>query len=100
MPNPDFIERIRTIFLHDKERVTIAEAAGMLGWTRAEMNGAMKNGEIEPVRGFVAKAPGLEPVHIWMNNPIRYTDADGRECGGCLAFERDKPGSPIRPDHG
>jgi RHS repeat-associated protein len=24
-----------------------------------------------------------------MNNPIRYTDPDGRECGGCMAFERD-----------
>jgi hypothetical protein len=49
MPNPDLTERIRTIFLHDKARVTIAEAADMLGWTRAEMNAAIKDGDIEPV---------------------------------------------------
>ena len=43
------IQRIRTIFLHHESRVTIAEAAGMLGWSRAEMNRAIRNGEIEVV---------------------------------------------------
>ncbi|HYK00367.1 MAG TPA: hypothetical protein VE974_01335 [Thermoanaerobaculia bacterium] len=42
-------QRIRTIFLHHESRVTIAEAAGMLGWSRAEMNRAIRNGEIEVV---------------------------------------------------
>ena len=43
------INRIRAIFLHHEARVTIAEAAGVLGWSRAEMNAAIRNGEIEVV---------------------------------------------------
>ena len=43
------IQRIRAIFLHHESRVTIAEAAGMLGWSRAEMNRAIRSGEIEVV---------------------------------------------------
>jgi hypothetical protein len=35
------IQRIRAIFLHHEPRVTVAEAAGMLGWSRVEMNRAM-----------------------------------------------------------
>lgn len=64
MPNPDFIERIRTIFLHDKPRVTIAEAADMLGWTRAEMNAAIKNGDIEPVMTCSGKMIDLHDVAV------------------------------------
>lgn len=41
------IQRIRAIFLHHESRVTIADAAGLLGWSRAEMNAAIRNGEIE-----------------------------------------------------
>jgi hypothetical protein len=43
------IQRIRAIFLHHESRVTIAEATGMLGWSRAAMNAALRNGEIEVV---------------------------------------------------
>lgn len=43
------VQRIRAIFLHHESRVTIAEAAGLLGWSRAEMNAAIRNGEIEVV---------------------------------------------------
>src|SRR5687768_17353838 len=43
------INRIRAIFLHHESRVTIAEAAGMFGWSRAEMNAAIRDGEIEVV---------------------------------------------------
>jgi hypothetical protein len=43
------IQRIRTIFLHHEPRVTVADAADMLGWSRAEMNAAIRNGEIEVV---------------------------------------------------
>jgi hypothetical protein len=43
------IQRIRAIFLHHESRVTIAEAAGLLGWSRAEMNAAIRNGEIEVI---------------------------------------------------
>jgi excisionase family DNA binding protein len=43
------IQRIRSIFLPQESRVTIAEAAGLLGWSRAKMNRAIRNGEIELV---------------------------------------------------
>jgi hypothetical protein len=43
------IQRIRAIFLHHEPRVTIAEAARILGGSRAGMNRAIRNGEIEVV---------------------------------------------------
>jgi hypothetical protein len=49
MLDPAHIQHIRAIFLHHESRVTIAEAAGLLGWSRAEMNAAIRNGEIEVV---------------------------------------------------
>jgi hypothetical protein len=49
MLDPTLIQRIRAIFLHHEARVTIREAAGMLGWSRGEMDGAIVNGEIEVV---------------------------------------------------
>jgi hypothetical protein len=49
MLDPALIQRIRAIFLHHQPRVTIADAAGLLGWSRAEMNAAIRNGEIEVV---------------------------------------------------
>jgi hypothetical protein len=41
------INRIRAIFLHPEARVTVAEAAQMLGWSSGRMNEAMRDGEIE-----------------------------------------------------
>jgi hypothetical protein len=49
MLDPTLINRIRAIFLHHEPRVTIADAAGLLGWSRAEMNAAIRDGEIEVV---------------------------------------------------
>ncbi|HYO75609.1 MAG TPA: hypothetical protein VE010_04035, partial [Thermoanaerobaculia bacterium] len=49
MLEPDTIQRIRAIFLHHVSRVTVADAAGLLGWSRAEMNAAIRDGEIEVV---------------------------------------------------
>ncbi|HYI12785.1 MAG TPA: hypothetical protein VEK57_27295 [Thermoanaerobaculia bacterium] len=49
MLDPALIQRIRAIFLHHESRVTIAEGAGMLGWSRAEMDAAIRDGEIEVV---------------------------------------------------
>lgn len=43
----DVAERIRTIFLHEQPYVTIAEATRMLGWSRSEMNRAIRDGEVE-----------------------------------------------------
>jgi hypothetical protein len=47
MLDPALIERIRAIFLHPEPCVTIAAAAGLLGWSGAEMHAAIRNGEIE-----------------------------------------------------
>jgi hypothetical protein len=49
MVEPDDINRIRAIFLHPESRVTVAEAAHMLGWSSGRMNEAMRDGEIEVV---------------------------------------------------
>jgi hypothetical protein len=49
MLNPSLIQRIRAIFLHHEPRVTVGDAAGMLGWSRGEMDAAIANGEIEVV---------------------------------------------------
>jgi len=46
---PALIDRIRAIFLHHESRVTIADAAGLLGWSRAEMNAAIRDGDVEVV---------------------------------------------------
>lgn len=46
MVEPDDINRIRAIFLHPEPRVTLAEAAHMLGWSSGRMNEAMRDGEI------------------------------------------------------
>jgi hypothetical protein len=47
MHSSDDINRIRAIFLHPEPRVTVAEAARMLGWSSGRMNKAMRDGEIE-----------------------------------------------------
>jgi hypothetical protein len=49
MLDPHLINRIRTIFLHHEPRVTIADAVGLLGWSGAEMDAAIRDGEIEVV---------------------------------------------------
>jgi len=49
MLDPHLINRIRAIFLHHEPRVTIADAVGLLGWSRAEMDAAIRDGEIEVV---------------------------------------------------
>ena len=47
MVEQDVIDRIRSIFLHPRPHVSIAEATALLGWTRAEMTAAIAAGEIE-----------------------------------------------------
>ena len=56
------IQRIRAIFLHHESHVTIAEAAGMLGWSRAQMNRAIRNGEIEVVETCRGKSIELREL--------------------------------------
>jgi hypothetical protein len=47
MLDQDLINRIRTIFLHQRPHVTIAEATVLLGWSRGEMSQAIATGEVE-----------------------------------------------------
>jgi hypothetical protein len=47
MLDPDLILRIRTIFLHQRPHVSIAEGTVLLGWSRGEMSAAIRAGEIE-----------------------------------------------------
>jgi hypothetical protein len=51
MLDPAAVERIRSIFLHQRPHVTIAEAAQMLGWSFGQMEDAIRGGEIEVTAG-------------------------------------------------
>jgi hypothetical protein len=46
MLDPDLILRIRTIFLHQRPHVSIAEATVLLGWSRGEMSAAIRAGDV------------------------------------------------------
>jgi hypothetical protein len=59
------IQRIRAIFLHHAPRVTIDEAAGLLGWSGAEMNAAIRNGEIEVVETCSGKRIELRELAVY-----------------------------------
>jgi hypothetical protein len=47
MLDQDLINRIRTIFLHQRPHVSIAEATVLLGWSGGEMSRAIEAGEVE-----------------------------------------------------
>lgn len=47
MLEPDVIESIRHIFLHHRPHVSIMTAAGLLGWSVAQIKAAIATGEIE-----------------------------------------------------
>lgn len=47
MPDQNLINRIRTIFLHLRPHVSIAEGTVLLGWSRGEMSRAIAAGEVE-----------------------------------------------------
>ena len=55
MPDQDLINRIRTIFLHLRPHVTIAEATALLGWSRGEMSRAIAAGEVEVMATALGK---------------------------------------------
>jgi len=62
MLDPAIVKCIRAIFLHHEDRVTIAEAADMLGWTRAEMNAALRRGDIDALATCSGKMIELREV--------------------------------------
>jgi hypothetical protein len=47
MPDPELLQRIRTIFLYPQRHVSIPEAARLLGWSSAALARAIGAGEIE-----------------------------------------------------
>ena len=49
MVEPDVAKTIRAIFLHHEQRVTLDEAARMLGWTRARLNEAIEAEEFSVI---------------------------------------------------
>lgn len=55
MLDQDLINRIRTIFLHQRPHVSIAEATVLLGWSRGEMSRAIAAGEVEVTATAVGK---------------------------------------------
>ena len=55
MLDHDLINRIRTIFLHPRPHVSIAEATVLLGWSRGEMSRAIAAGEVEVASTSVGK---------------------------------------------
>lgn len=82
MLDPATVKCIRAIFLHDESRVTIDAAAGMLGWSRAELNAAIKNGDIEVIGTCSGKMIELRELaayalHCWPLTAIE--EALGRD---------------------
>lgn len=85
MLDPDLINRIRTIFLHQRPHVTIAEATVLLGWSRGEMSRAIAAGEVEVSSSPVGKWIWREELianalELWSMETIEEAlgaDADG-----------------------
>jgi hypothetical protein len=57
MLEPALIARIRDIFLHQASHVSVAAAAGLLGWSPGRMNGAIASGEVDLL---------MEAGHQWI----------------------------------
>ena len=85
MPDQDLINRIRTIFLHQRPHVTIAEATVLLGWSRGEMSRAIASGEVEVTSTSIGKWIWREELmakalEVWSAEVIEEAlgaDADG-----------------------
>jgi hypothetical protein len=87
MPDQDLINRIRTIFLHQRLHVTIAEATVLLGWSRGEMSRAIAAGEVEVTSTAVGKWLWREELmakalELWSAEVIE--EALGAEAAGVL----------------
>jgi hypothetical protein len=76
MLDPALVQRIRAIFLHHESRVTIADAAGLLGWSRAEMNAAIRDGEIEVVETCSGKRVELRELAAYALQQWALTDIE------------------------
>jgi hypothetical protein len=63
MLRPEVIERIRTIFLHQRPHVSLARATTLLGWTRRQMSEAIRAGEIEVAESWAV--PRIQREELW-----------------------------------
>lgn len=84
---PDLTKRIRSIFLYSKDRVTIEDAAAMLGRTKADLLAAIKDGDVETVttcRGPMIDTRELaeQALHVWPLSVIE--EALGRDASMVL----------------
>jgi hypothetical protein len=75
MADPILTARIRAIFLHHEPRVTIGDAARMLGWTRTKLNTAIRNGDVEVLTTRNRKMIDLDELELqalqlWSLNTI------------------------------
>jgi hypothetical protein len=77
------IQRIRTIFLHHEARVTVGEAAGMLGWSWGEMDAAIANGDVEVV-GKRIELRELAQVALQRWSLLAIEEALGRDAASIL----------------
>lgn len=87
MLDPTLVQRIRAIFPHPAPHVTIGEAAAILGWSRAQRNAAVRNGEIEVVATGGGKRIETRELAAWALQEWAVTtieDALGRDAGGIL----------------
>jgi len=87
MPDQDLINRIRTIFLHQRPHVTITEATVLLGWSRGEMSQAIAAGEVEVMATSLGKWLWREELmakalELW--SPEVIEEALGVEAEGVL----------------
>jgi hypothetical protein len=62
MPEPELIQRIRTIFLHERLFVSIPDAARLLGWSREEMEAAIETHDVEA--GTMCSGMGIEREEV------------------------------------
>jgi hypothetical protein len=82
MLDPTVTERIRSILLHDEARVTIDDAARLLGRSGGEIAAAIEDGEIEAASGGGGAMIDInelaeQAVHVWPIDAIE--EALGRE---------------------
>ena len=85
MLDQDLVNRIRTIFLHQRPHVTFAEATALLGWSRGEMSRAIAAGEVEITATSIDKWLWREELmakalELWSAETIEEAlgaDADG-----------------------
>lgn len=87
MLDQELTDRIRTIFLHLRPHVSIAEATVLLGWSRGEMSRAIAKGEVEVTATSVGKWLWREELmakalEIWTAEVIE--EALGADANGVL----------------